>query len=211
MRRVLCQAPQAPGFACARLTSVFERGGGFTLPELVVVMGLMMVLFGLTMPAVSKAWRQAEAVTCRSQLRQLGLALAVYANDNHGVVIPMVPGSWPRALFDEPMPAVLVCPSWDEPFMSYQLNGSMSQGFKISGGNARGLPASRIPLAGESRAGCYDEITSYDYFTNTISWDPVRHGPGLMANYLWLDFHVDNGPLPTPVPPTLDPWYIASR
>lgn len=179
------------------------------------MIGLVIVLLGLLMPAVSRAWRQSEAVKCRSQLRQLGFALSVYANENRGTVYPAPrgwPNEWPGVLFDEPVPTVLVCPTWDEPYMSYQLNHSMMHGYiKIWGGNARGIPASRIPLAAESRAGWYDGYTSYDVFTDTISWDPVRHGPGLLANYLWLDLHVDNEPLPPAVPPLLDPWYIAAR
>lgn len=182
----------------------------FSLPELIVVLGLIMLLLGLLAPATSRAWRHAEAIRCRSQLRELGLALSAYANENRGIVYPMRGSShdWPEILFDEPVPPVLVCPTWDEDFMSYQLNDMVRHGhIRMEGNNAAGLPASRIVLAGESRAGWMGGAGGYDYWTDTISWDPFRHGPGLLANYLWLDLHVDNIP-PEGLPGHRNIWWV---
>lgn len=185
---------------------------GFTLVELIVVLGLIMMLMGLLMPAVSRAWRQAQAVTCRAQLRDLGFALAVYANDNQGAVMPpgTVPSEWPEVLFGEPYPASLVCPTGaGEDALSYQLNWWLkfgSNSVRMDGSNGLGLPPSQILVAGETWPGRVEHYCWIQADRET-SWDPARHGPGLLSNYLWLDLHVDNT-VPSPLPPFDNPWRV---
>ena len=57
---------------------------GFTLIELLVVMVIIALLIGLLLPALSRAKEEARKTQCRSNLRQIGLAIAMYANDNGG-------------------------------------------------------------------------------------------------------------------------------
>jgi len=57
---------------------------GFTLIELLVVMVIIALLIGLLMPALSRAKEEARRTQCRSNLRQIGLALGMYAGDNGG-------------------------------------------------------------------------------------------------------------------------------
>jgi prepilin-type processing-associated H-X9-DG protein/prepilin-type N-terminal cleavage/methylation domain-containing protein len=74
-----------------RLARVLRQRQGFTLVELLVVIGIIVLLVGILRPVIGRAREQARAVQCASNISQIYKACVMYANENRGV-LPMPGG-----------------------------------------------------------------------------------------------------------------------
>ena len=104
-----------------------NRKRGFTLTELLVVIGLIAVLVSLLLPVVGRARSAAQATQCLSNLRQMGTTWTVYTSENRGRLLDYVwvnvaqperawRGYWTGMLEEYKVPnSTMLCPAASEP------------------------------------------------------------------------------------------------
>ena len=93
--------------------SIFQKQSGFTLIELLVVIAIIGILAAMLLPALSRSKGQATKISCVNNLRELELALTIYADDNQGFLPPRYGvNRWPSRIHDSFKDLkLLVCPN----------------------------------------------------------------------------------------------------
>src|SRR5437016_5753758 len=81
-----------------------NRKTGFTLVELLVVIGIIALLISILLPSLNRARETANRVKCGSNMRQIGQAVLLYANENKG--------NYPRTIYD-PAVGINASSTWD--------------------------------------------------------------------------------------------------
>jgi type II secretory pathway pseudopilin PulG len=89
-----------------------RRSAGFTILEVLLVVFLVVILLGLLLPVIMRDPCRSQRIHCTSNLKQIGLALRMWAND-HGERFPMAlsaaeGGTKESALQDLPLPSFLI-------------------------------------------------------------------------------------------------------
>src|SRR5882724_2491960 len=152
---------------------------GFTLVELLVVIGIIVVLAAIILPAVNAARERAKRTACLSNLRQIGAGMMMYANTFRG----RYPNGNPRltaASYSETNTALT--------YLARQFLGSSAAVFHC--------PSDRDPVPQRIETADYDlpnsAGVSYDFYT--VFWQP-EFGPlvGRLKGAAPLAWDLDGG------------------
>jgi prepilin-type N-terminal cleavage/methylation domain-containing protein/prepilin-type processing-associated H-X9-DG protein len=110
-----------------------SQRSGFTLVELLVVIGIIALLISILLPSLNRARETANRVKCASNLRQIGTAIQLYANENRG--------AFPRTQYT----AGMLTATWGTPYQAGAVAGTVGTSGADPFANTLGIPSSASP------------------------------------------------------------------
>jgi prepilin-type N-terminal cleavage/methylation domain-containing protein/prepilin-type processing-associated H-X9-DG protein len=165
---------------------------GFTLVELLIVVGIIAILAGLLLPALTQAKAKARRVQCQSNLRQIGIGVMLYADDARNrmpVAAPQELGG-PQGIVansDPWLPARMFggsLPADQRPLNSYLQNQKI-----FSSPCDRGEPLWWFDTAGyQAKATCYELYGSSYFYASGYNRIGGVVAPMGIAKFVGLDF-----------------------
>jgi prepilin-type N-terminal cleavage/methylation domain-containing protein/prepilin-type processing-associated H-X9-DG protein len=147
------------------------EANGFTLIELLVVIAIIAILAAMLLPALGKAKERALRVNCTSNLRQIGVAVNLYAGD-HRDVLP--PSHWPRNANPWRTYEVFrVSPGSGQILTPEDAGGPWNLGLLFT---SKLIPNPRVFYCPSGKHS--DEIRTYDYYSQSAPWPSTPAGSG---------------------------------